>query len=209
MPSRDKILPLETWNQSGVQENALEIIFLRLIHLKIYPQRIQSDDVQRNREAVPEAERTKTSHTSGDGQNQGTIPMPTFAKRPLTASSTIPVELPKNYMVGQQRQQISELQIDKYPTPASFLVEKTRFKTQVSNGSDFPSDALLWISRVKILAISLWKGFSKLRDAGREDCLCSEQDHPEFPVQEGGQPREQKAQKEDRFLRGRQIAFTI
>ena len=29
-------------------------------------QRIQSDDVQRNREAVPEARRTKTSHTSED-----------------------------------------------------------------------------------------------------------------------------------------------
>ena len=31
-------------------------------------------------------------------------------------------------------------------------------------------------------------GFSKLGDAGREDCLCSEQDHPDFPVQEEGQP---------------------
>ena len=27
------------------------------------------------------------------------------------------------------------------------------------------------------------------RSAGREDCLCSEQDHPEFPAQEEGQPR--------------------
>ena len=33
------------------------------------------------------------------------------------------------------------------------------------------------------------KEFSKLRDAGREDCLCSEQDHPEFPVQEEGRSR--------------------
>ena len=45
-----------------------------------------------------------------------------------------------------------------------------------------------FFGRVDILAISLWKGFSKLRDAGREDCLCSEQDHLEFPVQEEGQP---------------------
>ena len=57
---------------------------------------------------------------------------------------------------------------------------------------------MLWIKEVemvdsldelKILAISLWKGFSKLRDTGREYCLCSEQDHPDFPVQEEGQPR--------------------
>ena len=33
------------------------------------------------------------------------------------------------------------------------------------------------------------KNFPKFRDAGREDCLCSEQDHPEFPIQEKGQPR--------------------
>ena len=46
-----------------------------------------------------------------------------------------------------------------------------------------------FFGRVKIIAISLWKGFSNLRDAGREDCLCSDQDHPEFPVQEEGQPR--------------------
>ena len=63
--------------------------------------------------------------------------------------------------------------------------------------------------RIEVLAISLWKGFSKLRDAGREDCFCSEQDHPEFPVHEEGQNRDQKAQKEDRFLRGRQLAFMI
>ena len=35
-------------------------------------------------------------------KNQGTIPMPTFAPRPLTASSTTLVELPQNHMVGQQ-----------------------------------------------------------------------------------------------------------
>ena len=38
-----------------------------------------------------------------------------------------------------------------------------------------------FIGRVTILAISLWKGFSKLRDAG--------QYHQEFPFQKEGQPR--------------------
>ena len=87
-------------------------------------QRIQSDDVQRNRQAAREAGRTKTTHTSEDRQNQGAIPTPTFATRPLNTSSTIPVELLQNYMVGQQRQQISELQFDKFPSPQSFLVCK-------------------------------------------------------------------------------------
>ena len=63
---------------------------------------VQSDDVQRKREAAPEAERTKTCHASEDRQNQGTIPMPTFAPRPLTTISTMSVELPQNYMVRQQ-----------------------------------------------------------------------------------------------------------
>ena len=94
---------------------------------------------------------------------------------------------------------------------------KIRFKTQVTTCFDFPSDAMLWIKEVemvvslddlKILAISLWKGFSKLRDAGREDCLCSEQDqNSQFKKQVSLE--EQKAQEEDRFLRRRQIAFMI
>ena len=76
--------------------------------------------------------------------------MPTFAGRPSTVSSWMPVELPENYMVGQQRQQISELQFDKFPNSPSFLLWKIRFKTQVTNCSDFPSDAVLWIKEVEM-----------------------------------------------------------
>ena len=32
------------------------------------------------------------------------------------------VDIPQNYVVGQQRQQISELQFDRFPDPSSFLV---------------------------------------------------------------------------------------
>ena len=79
-------------------------------------------------------------------------------------------------------------------TPASFLVWKTRFKTQVSNGSDFPSEAMLWIKKVEMVD-SLDELESSRSVIGKdfpnfeEDCLGSEQDHPEFPVQEEGQPR--------------------
>ena len=43
----------------------------------------------------------------------------------------IPVEIPQNPMVGQQRQQISELQFDKFPTPHSFFMLED--KIQESN----------------------------------------------------------------------------
>ena len=77
--SRDKRLPLDTWNQSGLQENVFGNQFSTFDSPTDHPQRIQSDNVQRNREAVPEAGRTKTVHTEEDKLNQGTIPMPTFA----------------------------------------------------------------------------------------------------------------------------------
>ena len=117
LSSRDKRLPLDTWNQSGVQENVFGNPCSAFDSPRDLPQRISSDDVQRNREAIPLHlhAKVKTSLTSEDGQNYGTIPMPIFASRPLTTSSKHPVNFPQNYVVGQQRQQISELQFDKVP----------------------------------------------------------------------------------------------
>ena len=54
-------------------------------------------------------------------------------------------------MVGQQRQQISELLFDKIPNPQSFLVWKMRFENQVTTCSDFSSDAMLWIKEVEMV----------------------------------------------------------
>ena len=51
--------------------------------------------------------------------------------------------------------------------------------------------------------------FSKFRDAGREDCFCSDQDHPEFPIQKEGQSGGTESPERDWFPRGRQIAFMI
>ena len=42
-----------------------------------------------------------------------------------------------------------------------------------------------------------------------EDFFSTEQNHPEFSLQKKVSLEEQKAQKEDRFLRGRQIAYLI
>ena len=87
-----------------------------------------------------------------DKQSKDTIPMPTFARRPSTVSSTtILVEFPQKSMVGQQRQQTSELQFDKFHTPQSFSVWESRLKNQVSTCSDSPSDAMLWIKEVDMV----------------------------------------------------------
>ena len=125
----------------------LEINFLSFDSPRDYSQIISSDDVQRNREAALGDPKVKTSLTSEDGQNYGAIPMPVFASRPLTASSQNPVDIPQNYVVGQ----MSELQFDRFPNPSSFLVWKTRFKTQFSSGSYFPSEAMLWIKEVEMV----------------------------------------------------------
>ena len=203
--SRDKRLPLDTWNQFGLQEHVFGNQFS-----EINPQRIRSDDVQRNREAFPEARRMKTIHTSNDRLNHGTIPMPTFATIPLTTSSTMPVKLPKNYMVGQQ---ISELQFDKFSYPQSF-----GFKTQGTTCSDFPSDAILWIKEVemvdsldelKTLRSVYGKDFpnDEMLDAKMACALNKIIQNSQFTKKVSLE--EQKAQKEDWFLRGRQIAFLI
>ena len=99
---RDKRLPLDTWNHFGLQENVLGNQFSTFDSPRDHHQRIQSDDVQRNREAVPEAGRTKTIHTSEDRLNQNTIPC-----RHLRQSRGLRVlqcgwKL-QSFMVGQQR----------------------------------------------------------------------------------------------------------
>ena len=165
--------------------------------------------MQRNLEAVPEAERTKTCHTSEDRLNQGTIPMPTFATKPLTTSSSIPVEFTQNSMVGPQRQQLSELQFDKFPTPQSLLVWKIRFKNQVTTCSGCPSDAMLRIKEVEMV-----DSLDKLKSSR----LVSGKDFPNFAMLDAkiasvlnkviqnsqfkkkNSPEEQKAPKEEQFL---------
>ena len=59
-----------------------------------------------------------------------TIPMPTFATRPPTMCSFVPVDIPQSSMFGKQGQQISELQLDKISTPSTFSCWKIRFKTK-------------------------------------------------------------------------------
>ena len=204
-------IPLDTWNQSGLQENVFGNHFSTFDSPKDHPQRIPSAaplDLQ---------PKVKTSLTSEDGHNYNTTPMPMFASRPLTASSEHPVVIPQNYVVGQQRQQIPELQFDKFPNPQSFLVWKIRFKTQVTACSGFPSDAMLWIKDVEMVGSldELKSSRSvygnnfpiEMLDAKIASALNKIIQNSQFKKKVSLE--EQKAQKEDRFLRGRQIAVMI
>ena len=82
---------------------------------------------------------------------RSTIPMPTFARRPPNVRSFISDDIPQSSMVGQRRQQISELQCGTFPTPSTFLCWKVRFRNQVISCSSFPSEAMLWIEEVEMV----------------------------------------------------------
>ena len=113
---------------------------------------------------------------------------------------------------------MSELQFDKFPAPASFLVWKTRFKTQVPNGSDFLWAAMLWIQEVDMVdSLDVLKSSRsvvgkdfrnfEMLDAKIASALNKIIQNSQF--QNKVSLEEQKAQKEDGFLGGRQIAFMI
>ena len=117
----------------------LVINFLHLIHPKNHDQGIHHSAIPGATGSVPVHIGTGTPVARDEDRIKGTIPTPTFARRPSTMTSLLPVEIPQNPMVVQQKQQISELQFDKFPT-LSILCWKIRFKKQVTACSDFPSE---------------------------------------------------------------------
>ena len=129
-------------------------------------------------------------------------------------SSFIPAEgsYPPNYMADQRRLLISELQIDNCTTFSTFSCWKTRFKTQVSDCSASPLEAILWIKEVEMVdsvddfqpslnskGIFMYR-FEKL-DARIASALNKIIQNSYFKKKVSLE--EQKAQKEDRFVRGR------
>ena len=90
--------------------------------------------------SVPVHIGTATLVARDEDLNTGTIPMPTFARKFIISGGYSP-----------QRQQISDLQFDKFPTRSAFLCWKIRFKNQVTTCSDFPSEAMLWIKEVEMV----------------------------------------------------------
>ena len=57
----------------------------------------------------------------------------------------------KNYGADHQRLQISDLHFDKFPSPATFVCWKIRFKTEVCTCSQFRTEAVLWIKEVEMV----------------------------------------------------------
>ena len=124
----------------------------------------------------------------------------------------------KNYGADQQRLQISDLHFDKFPTPATFACWKMRFKTEVCTCSQFPLEAMQWIKEVEMVdSVDVLKSSSSIRgislpnfevlDARIASALNKiiHNSHLKRRIS----LEEQKAQKQDRFLRGRQIAYLI
>ena len=124
----------------------------------------------------------------------------------------------KNYGADQQRLQISDLHFDKFPTPATFACWKIRFKTEVCTCSQFPTVAMQWIKEVVMVESvdDLKSSFSvrgismpnfEILDAWTASALNKIIHISSFKIRISLEDR--KAQKQDRFLRGRQIAYLI
>ena len=120
----------------------------------------------------------------------------------------------KNYGADQQRLQISDLHFDKFPTPATFACWKIRFKTEVCTCSQFSTEAkeVEKVDSVDELgSSSSTRGISmpnfEVLDARIASALNKIIHNSQFKRRISLE--EQKAQKEDRFLRGRQIAYLI
>ena len=124
----------------------------------------------------------------------------------------------KNYEADQQRLQISDLHFVKFPTPATFACWKIRFKTEVCTCSQFPTEAMQWIKEVEMvdsvddfMSSSSIKGIKmpnfEVLDARIASALNRIIHNTQFRRRISLE--EQKAQKQDRFLRGRQIAYLV
>ena len=107
---------------------------------------------------------------------------------------------------------------DKVPTPATFACWKIRFKTEVCTCSQFPTEAMQWIKEVEMVdSVGELRSSLSVRgirmpnfevlDAKIASALNKIIHNSHIKRIVGLE--EQKAQKEDRFLRGRQIAHLI
>ena len=124
----------------------------------------------------------------------------------------------KNYGADQQRLQISDLHFDKFPAPATFAYWKISFNTELCTCSQFPTEAMQWIKEVELVdsvdelrSSSSTRGISmpncEVLDARIASALNKIIHNSHFKRRISLE--EQKAQKQDSFLRGRQIAYLI
>ena len=168
--------------------------------------RIQSLDFQRDER-----------HTCGERQIPDTVLTPWFQPGPSAGNSFDPEEgrFLKNYGADQQWLQISELHFDKFPTLTTFACWMIRFKTEDCICSQFPAEALLWIKEVEMVeSVDDLKSSRSIKELMVQTLTRELLQHwtklSRIPAsRKKVSLEEQKAQKEDRFLRGRQIAYLI
>ena len=161
-----------------------------------------------------------SEHTSPHvmSENQTPVQDQRCLSGPSAKKSFIPGEgdSSNNYGADQQRLQITDLHFDKFPTPATLACWKISFKTEVCTCSQFPTEAMQWIKEVEMVdsvvdlrSSSSIRGISmpnfEVLDARIASALNKiiHSSHFERRIS----LEEQKAQKQDRFLRGRQIAY--
>ena len=149
MSSRDQSLRPDTWTLSGTQGNVVGNPRAAIDSSQTPHQGILHSWNQSATGGNPVRDSTGRPIAKSEEQIRGTIPLPSFARRPSTMNSFSPAEGPQNYMADQQRLQISGLHVDKIPT--LFSCWKMRFKTQVSSCSGYPSEAMLWIKEVEMV----------------------------------------------------------
>ena len=157
-------------------------------------------------------------HVKSERQIPDTSLNPRLQSGPLAGNSFGPKDgrFSKDYGADQQRLQISELHVDKFPKPTRFACWKIRFKTEVCTCSQFPTEAMLWIKEVEMVesVVDLKSSRSnkgtpgpdfELLDARISSALNKIIQNTQFNRKVSVE--EMKAQKEDRFLRGRQIGY--
>ena len=163
-----------------------------------------------------------SEHTSPHVMSEGQRPVqdPRCQSGPSARNSFVPCEgdFSKNCGADQQRLQISDPHFDKFPTSATFACWKIRFKTEVRTCSQFPTEAMLWIKEVEMVeSVDDLKPSYSFRGTQMPNFEVLDAKIASAPnriihntcFKKKISLEEMKAQKEDRFLRGRQIAYLI
>ena len=159
-------------------------------------------------------------HVTSERQTPDTVLDPRCQSGPSARKSFDPNEgrFSKNCGADQQRLQISDLHFVKFSTTATFAYWKIRFKTEVCTCSQFPTEAMQWIKEVEMVdSVDDLKSSSSTRgipmpkfevlDARIASALNKIIHNSHFKRRISVE--EQKAQKQDLLLRGRQIAYLI
>ena len=203
MPSRREGPP-NIWDTHGISGN-------------VFADPVASSSAPYPQELNPwSSGRAEPIHSSHAGKSEDQIPVQgqRCQSGPSAKNSFIPCEGDsfKNYGADQQRLQISDLHIHKFPSPATFACWKIRFKTEVCTCSQFPTEAMHWIKEVEMVdSVDDLRSSSSVRgiqipnfevlDARIASALNRIIHNSHFKRRISLE--EQKAQKEDRFLRGR------